>query len=85
MISPFRSTRQSVFTFLAAASVSHAHPGHEGHELTWDMGHLVAHPLATLGCLAVIVAAALLLVRIIRPPTPGHVHRFRGSQPSREK
>ena len=35
-----------------------AHPGHDdGHELTWDFDHLVAHPWATVGCLAVLAAA----------------------------
>lgn len=85
MTSALRSSFQSGLVFLTVASAAHAHPGHEGHELAWDFGHLVANPLATLGCAAVISAAALLLVRIIRPPTPERVHRFRGSQPSRGK
>jgi hydrogenase/urease accessory protein HupE len=33
-------------------AVAHAHPGHDGHELTWDLSHLAAHPFATLGWLA---------------------------------
>ncbi|HEX2852515.1 MAG TPA: hypothetical protein VHO24_04695 [Opitutaceae bacterium] len=32
-------------------AIAHAHPGHDGHELTWDFGHLAAHPVATLGWL----------------------------------
>lgn len=39
-------------------ALASAHPGHEGHELTWDYQHLVAHPLATLGCFAVLAAGA---------------------------
>lgn len=35
-----------------------AHPGHEGDELTWDYQHLVSHPLATLGCFAVLAVGA---------------------------
>jgi hypothetical protein len=32
-----------------------AHPGHDdGHELTWDLGHLAAHPLATFGCVVLL-------------------------------
>jgi hypothetical protein len=39
-----------------------AHPGHDdGHELVWDFGHLAAHPLATLGCVAVLTGAAWLV------------------------
>ena len=33
-----------------------AHPGHEGHELTWDFGHLANHPAATLVCVGIILA-----------------------------
>jgi urease accessory protein len=60
---------------LAAASLpltALAHPGHDdGHELTWDFGHLVAHPLATCGCLAVlVVASAVLWQLVIRAGTP---------------
>jgi hypothetical protein len=40
--------------------IAEAHPGHEGHELTWDMRHLAAHPWATLGCFAVIGGVAWL-------------------------
>lgn len=39
-------------------ALASAHPGHEGDALTWDYQHLVAHPLATLGCFAVLAAGA---------------------------
>ena len=42
-------------------SLAHAHPGHDGHEggdITWDFGHLTSHPLATLGCVALLGAAS---------------------------
>jgi urease accessory protein len=43
-----------VFAALAIVSLAQAHPGHDdGHELTWELGHLAAHPLATFVCLAV--------------------------------
>lgn len=44
--------------FFASAVLAHAHPGHDGDELTWDFGHLAAHPLATAGCALVLVAGA---------------------------
>ncbi len=43
-----------------------AHPGHDGHELTWDFHHLAVHPLATLGCLAVLGAGAWVARQIAR-------------------
>jgi len=50
--------------FLATTALSSAHPGHDGHELTWDFGHLGAHPAATLICALVIVAAAWGFVQL---------------------
>lgn len=42
-----------------------AHPGHDGpHDFEWELGHLAAHPLATLAGLA-LLAAGLLLVRFL--------------------
>jgi urease accessory protein len=47
-----------VFAVFSVVSVALAHPGHDdGHELTWELGHLAAHPLATFGCLAIFVGA----------------------------
>jgi len=46
-------------SFLASRSLVQAHPGHDDHELTWDFGHLAAHPVATIGCFAVAVGIAL--------------------------
>ena len=37
-------------------ALAQAHPGHGGHELTWDFNHLAAHPFATLECLIVLAA-----------------------------
>lgn len=54
---------------LATAAIAQAHPGHEGDHgdggLTWDFGHLVDHPAATLICAVVLVAAALGAARFI--------------------
>jgi urease accessory protein len=46
----------SAFVFPALA---HAHPGHEGHELTWDFGAGFAHPLSGLDHLLAMVAVGL--------------------------
>lgn len=60
----------------ALAAVAHAHPGHEGHEnggFTWDFSHLVSHPLATLGCVALLAVlgwAAWSHLRSSRDRTP---------------
>ena len=59
---------------LALPALAHAHPGHDGHELTWDMfslapKHLAAHPWATAGCalgLAVLTWAVAHAVRRAR-------------------
>jgi len=55
---------------LASAPVAFAHPGHEGHDLTWDYGHLAAYPLATLGCFTVISALAWIGWRCMRTTSP---------------
>jgi hypothetical protein len=44
--------------FLTLASFAQAHPGHDGgHDLTWELGHYVRHPLATLVWAALIGAS----------------------------
>ena len=48
---------------VALPSFAHAHPGHDDHDITWDFSHLVAHPLATLGCLGVLAASAWMVWR----------------------
>ena len=58
--------------FLVPAALSRAHPGHDGHELTWDFSHLAAHPAATslwiaLGLLA--GGAGWLLMRPYNEPS----------------
>ena len=66
---------------LVSAAVAHAHPGHDGHELTWDFSHLAAHPLATLSSLAVLGLAGWIVWRGARAA----IQRFRGSHASRGK
>ena len=52
--------------FVLSSAVVQAHPGHDDHKLTWDFSHLAAHPLATIGCLAVVAAAGGLCWFLIR-------------------
>ena len=55
---------------LLLPSLAQAHPGHDGHELTWDMlvtwniGHLAAHPVATAGCAVALTAGVWAVVRV---------------------
>jgi hypothetical protein len=50
-------------------AIVHAHPGHDGHDLTWDFGHLASYPLATLGCFLVIAGVAVIAGRALRART----------------
>lgn len=43
---------------VAFASHAQAHPGHDGHDFTWDFGHLAAHPDATILCVGVLGVVA---------------------------
>lgn len=72
---------------LASAALLRAHPGHDdGHELTWDLGHLAAHPLATAGCVALLAAGAWVGIQLLRRDAqPVRVQSLRASQPSRGK
>lgn len=48
----------SLAAFLLPA-LAHAHPGHDGdHDFVWDFDHLASHPLATIACLSLLIAAA---------------------------
>jgi hypothetical protein len=53
--------------FLATAGLAQAHPGHDGHDLTWDFAHLGAHPGATLLCFGVVASAVWLVWKLTRP------------------
>ena len=52
-------------SFFASAGLAQAHPGHDGDGLTWNFGHLAAHPLATLGCALVLVTGAWAVARLL--------------------
>lgn len=69
---------------LAAAPAALAHPGHDGHELTWDFSHLAAHPLATLGCFTVISVLALVGWRSLRPASDTQTGKAAAAKASRQ-
>jgi hypothetical protein len=48
---------------LSTALLAQAHPGHDGHELTWDMQHLGQHPTATLAWALLLGGAAYIVSR----------------------
>jgi hydrogenase/urease accessory protein HupE len=62
----FRRLVQIASLALLFPVLAQAHPGHEGHELTWDFNHLAAHPLATIMCFSVLAAGAWCAWRIAR-------------------
>lgn len=59
-------------SLLAAAAfilpvLAHAHPGHDGdHELVWDVEHFLRHPLASIACAALVIAAGWAVWRLLR-------------------
>ena len=69
---------------LAAAPAALAHPGHDGHELTWDYDHLAAHPLATLGCFMVIVVLAEIVWRFLRPASDAQTSKTAAAKATRQ-
>lgn len=75
-----KSPRSLLLAALFALPVlAHAHPGHDGdHDLVWDFGHLAAHPLATIGYVALVVAAGFgirAFVASLRSPKAERVKR----------
>lgn len=50
---PLRFVAPAV-VFLATAALAQAHPGHDGHDFTWDFGHFAAYPDATILCVGVL-------------------------------
>ena len=70
MMPSLRRALTSSAIFLATAVLTQAHPGHDGHDLTWELRHLAANPGATLWCFGVVGAVAWGLWRIIRPTAP---------------
>lgn len=71
--------------FVYSAALAHAHPGHDGHELTWDLSHLADYPLATIACFAFVSVASWIGWRLLRRDATLRVQSLRGSQPNRGK
>lgn len=66
-----KAPRRFALTSIALATPAAllAHPGHDGdHDFTWDFSHLLAHPVATLLCAAVLGTAIYAIVRALRSP-----------------
>ncbi len=58
----------SAAAFLAPLA-AFAHPGHDGdHDITWDFGHFISHPFATIAGVAVLAAAGWLVWRLLKSP-----------------
>jgi hypothetical protein len=53
--------------FFTTAALAHAHPGHDGHDLTWDFAHLGANPGATILCFGVMASAGWAVWKLTRP------------------
>lgn len=62
-----------------------AHPGHEGHELTWDLSHLAQHPWAVVGALALVGVGVFLGRQVLRARGAVRDQSLRASQASRGK
>ena len=58
--------RAAPFTaaLVASASLAQAHPGHDGHDFSWDFRHLADHPDATILCFGVIAAVAWFVWKV---------------------
>ncbi|MDO8545689.1 MAG: hypothetical protein Q7S40_35040 [Opitutaceae bacterium] len=60
-----RYSRLALLVFGSAATLAHAHPGHDGHELTWDFAHPIAHPASSAAGLFTGVAVAWIGWKLI--------------------
>jgi hypothetical protein len=55
---------------LALPVLAQAHPGHDGdHDFVWDFEHLASHPLATIACVSVLIAAGWGVWRLLKSGT----------------
>ncbi len=72
--------------FLASMSSLLAHPGHDdGHEVTWELGHLAEHPVATAVWLLIFAVVSLSARHVLRRAFAPRAQSFRGSQAIRGK
>ena len=72
--------------FLASLSPLLGHPGHDdGHEVTWELGHLASHPFATAAWLVIFAVIGLTARHVLRRASAARTQSFRGSQAMRGK
>jgi hypothetical protein len=71
--------------FVGSTAMAFAHPGHDGHELTWDFRHLADHPAATIGCFGLVIGASWAGWLLLRRAATERSYNLRGSQASRGK
>ena len=71
--------------FLGCSTFAQAHPGHDGHELTWDFSHLMTYPVATFVCFAALASAGWAGGWLLRRSTTMRIQSLRRSHPSRGK
>ena len=77
MKSPRLLTLSLAATLLFPA-LAQAHPGHDGdHDFVWDFGHLVANPLATIACLALLTAAGWGVWKLLKSRAAAKAERVR--------
>jgi len=75
-----------IAVFLSTAVLAQAHPGHDGHDFTWDFGHLAANPDATILCfgvLGVVIWGTWKMVRASAEAPKGAVVRVDNSRRDR--
>ena len=71
--------------FFSLVTVLKAHPGHDGHELTWDFSHLTAYPVATITCFALLGAVGYAGWLLLRRATTQRIQSLRRSDARRGK
>ena len=79
-----RRLAPALFLFFTLTTLAQAHPGHDGgHDVTWELGHLIDHPLATLACFSVMAAGAVLAWLLVRRENVRQLQSLRVSQRKR--
>jgi hypothetical protein len=82
---PLRRAPALLAIFIGSGVVAFAHPGHDGHELTWDFSHLADYPAATIGCVGLLIGTSWAAWLLLRRAATQRFYSLRGSQPSRGK
>lgn len=74
-----------LFSALLLSPALSAHPGHDGHDFTWEMRHLAEHPVATLGCFGFLAAAMWIVWKLAQRTRAAADQGLRVSQARRGK